>query len=278
MPRWIIDTPTSLTFDGVVALRIRLVSGSVAVLAAEDTPRLDVESVSGQPLLVTHEAGILTVTYEDLTWDGLLGWLRPQRHAATIAVTVPKDCPLQLGVVNATALVSGLAARASVKSVSGGITMDGVTGSLDAGTVSGDLEAQDVDGDVAFKTVSGDLTIAGGSLGRLDAKTVNGKITADVDLTPAAVVRAATVSGDVAMRLPAAVSVSVDLRSGSGRVESAFDGLDASRKPGASGLAGTLGTGDGQLSVSTASGAVTLLRRDPPAGAEPSRVGTEEAR
>ena len=206
MPRWTIDTPTSLTFDGVVALRIRLVSGSVAVLAAEDTPRLDVESVSGQPLLVTHEAGILTITYEDMTWDGLLGWLRPQRHYATIAVTVPKDCPLQLGVVNATAVVSGMAARTSFKSVSGGITMDGVTGNLDANTVSGDLEAQNVDGEVSFKTVSGDLTIAGGSLGRLDAKTVNGKITADVDLAPAAFVQAATVSGDVAVRLPATAS------------------------------------------------------------------------
>ncbi len=278
MARWTIDTPTSLTFDGVVALRIRLVSGSVAVLAGEDTPHLDIEAVSGQPLLVTHEAGILTVTYEDLTWDGLLGWLRPQRHSATVAVTVPKDCPLQLGVVNATALVSGMAARASIKSVSGGITMDGMTGSLDANTVSGDLEAQDVGGDMAFKTVSGGLTIAGGSLGRLDAKTVNGKITADVDLAPAASVRAATVSGDVAVRLPATASTTVDLRSTSGRVESAFDGLESSRKPGAAGLAGTLGAGDGQLSVSTVSGSVTLLRRNPPAGQERSRVGTEEAR
>src|SRR5260370_9800639 len=97
MPRWTIDTPTSLTFDGVVALRIRLVSGSVAVLAGEDTPRLDIEAVSGQPLLVTHEAGILTVTYEDLTWDGLLGWLRPQRQSPTVAGPVPKDSPLHLG-------------------------------------------------------------------------------------------------------------------------------------------------------------------------------------
>jgi hypothetical protein len=278
MPRWTIDTPTSLTFDGVVALRIRLISGSVAVLAAEDKPRLDIEAVSGQPLLVTHEAGILTITYEDLTWDGLLGWLRPQRHAATIAVTVPKDCPLQLGVVNATAVISGMAARTSIKSVSGGITMDGVTGSLDANTVSGDLEAQDVDGALAFKTVSGDLTIAGGSLGRLDAKTVNGKITADVSLAPAASVRAATVSGDVAVRLPATVSTSVDLRSASGRVESAFEGLEDSRKPAGAGLAGTLGAGNGRLSVSTMSGAVTLLRRNPPAGQDRSRVSTEEAR
>src|SRR5260370_41522507 len=164
MPRWTIAPPTSLTVDGVVALRIRRVSGSVAVLAGGAAARLDSEAVSGQPLLVTHEAGILTVPYEDLTWDGLLGWLRPQRHSATVAVTVPKDCPLQLGVVNATALVSGMAARASIKSVSGGSAMAGMTGSLDANTVSGDLDAQDVGGDMAFKTVSGGLTIAGGSL------------------------------------------------------------------------------------------------------------------
>jgi Putative adhesin len=277
MPRWMIDSPTSLTFDGVVALRIRLVSGSVAVLAAEDAPRLDVESVSGPPLLVTHEAGILTITYEDMTLDGLLGWLRPQRHFATVAVTVPKDCPLQLGIVNATAVVSGMAARTSVKSVSGGITMDGVTGNLDANTVSGDLEAQDVGGEVSFKTISGELTIAGGSLGRLDAKTVNGKITADVGLASGASLQAATVSGDVAVRLPATVSASVDLRSASGLVESAFEGLGSGRKSGGAGVAGTLGAGDGRLSVSTVSGAVTLLRRTAAADGERSRVGTEEA-
>ncbi len=278
MARWTIDTPTSLTFDGVVALRIRLISGSVAVLAAQDRPRLDVESVSGQPLLVVHDAGILTITYEDMTWDGVLGWLRPQRHSASIAVTVPKDCPTQLSIVNAAAVVSGMSARTSVKSVSGGITMDGVTGVVDATTVSGYLEAQDVHGEVAFKSVSGDLTIAGGSLERLDAKTINGRITTDVDLAPAGAVQAASVSGDVAMRLPGAISAQVELRSGSGRIETAFDGLASGRKPGTTSVAGTLGTGDGRLSVSTMSGSVTLLRRTPPAGQDMSRVGTEEAR
>jgi Toastrack DUF4097 len=276
MARWTIDKPTSLTFDGVVALRIRLVSGSVAVLAAEDAPRLDVESVSGQPLLVTHDAGILTITYEDMTWDGVLGWLHPQRHSAAVTVTVPKDCPIQLGIVNAAAVVSGMSSRTSIKSVSGAITMDGVTGSVDANTVSGDVEAQDAGGEVAFKTVSGELTIAGGSLARLDAKTVNGRITADVDLAPAAVVQTATISGDVAVRLPATASARVDLRSASGRVETAFDGLDCSRKPGTTSVAGTLGMGDARLSASTVSGTVTLLRRNPPSGQERSTVGTEK--
>src|SRR5580704_4666953 len=164
MPRWTIDSPVTLEFDGVVALRVRMVAGSVAVLATEDRPRLDVAEVSGQPLLVTHEAGILTISYEDLSWDGLRGWLRPRRHSANITITVQRDCPTQLGVVNATAVVSGVSARTSLKSVSGEIMLDGLTGSVDANTVSGNLEAQGLDGDIAFKSVSGDLTLAEGHL------------------------------------------------------------------------------------------------------------------
>ena len=118
--------------------------------------------------------GILTVSYEDLSWDGLLGWLRPQRHAANITVMVQKDCPTQVGVVNATAVVSGVSARTSLKSVSGDLTLDGVTGAVDANTVSGSLEAQGLDGNVVFHSVSGDLTLAEGRIGRLDARTVSG--------------------------------------------------------------------------------------------------------
>ena len=182
MPRWIIDAPKTLEFDGVAALRVRVISGTVAVLASDSAPAVDVASLSGQPLLVSHEAGMLTITYEDLSWDGLLSWLRPQRHSAEITVTVPRGCPTQLGVVNASAIVSGISAHVSVKSVSGDITLDGVTGKVDAKTVSGDLEARGLDGGVNFNSVSGDLTLAGGSVQDLDAKTVSGKVTADVDL------------------------------------------------------------------------------------------------
>ena len=80
MQHWTVDAPTTLDFDGVAALRVRVVSGSVAVLSTDDKPRLDVAGLAGQPLLVKHEAGILTITYPDLTWDGMLGWLRPQPH------------------------------------------------------------------------------------------------------------------------------------------------------------------------------------------------------
>lgn len=264
MPRWIIDAPKTLEFDGVAALRVRVISGTVAVLASDSAPAVDVARLSGQPLLISHEAGILTITYEDLSWEGLLGWLRPQRHSAEVTVTVPRGCPTQLGVVNASAIVSGIAAHISVKSVSGDITLDGVSGKVDAKTVSGDLEARGLDGGVSFNSVSGDLTLAGGSVQDLDAKTVSGKVTADVDLRSDGGLRVTTVSGEVAVRLPADASAEVDLRSTSGRVRTGFEGLRTARSPGSNTVAGTLGAGAGRMTVATLSAPVTLLQRGQP--------------
>ena len=85
-------------------------------------------------------------------------------------------------------------------------------------------------------------------------------------------------SGDVAVRLPATASTSVDLRSASGPVDSGFDELTASRKPGASSMTGTLGSGDGQVFVAAVSGAVTLLRRAKDTDGQRRTVCTEEAR
>jgi hypothetical protein len=266
MSRWTIDSPTTVDFDGVVALRVRIVGGSIAVLATGDRPRLEVTEVSGPPLLVTHEAGILTVTYEDLSWEGLTNWLRPQRHSANLTLSVQKDCPVQLGVVSATAVVAGASAKTSLKSVSGGMTLDGVTGTVDANTVSGSLEAQGLDGSVVFRSVSGDLTLAGGTVGRLEAKTVSGGVTADVELHAAGQLRIGTVSGDVALRLPAGTGARADLRSASGRIMTDFDDLTAHRAAGSKTLSATLGDGSGKLSVSTMSGDVTILQRSPRPG------------
>ena len=68
MTRWTIDSPRTLDLTDVAALRVRVVSGSVAILASQDAPSVDVASLAGPPLLVTHEAGILTITYEDLKY------------------------------------------------------------------------------------------------------------------------------------------------------------------------------------------------------------------
>ncbi|MFI5065325.1 MAG: DUF4097 family beta strand repeat-containing protein [Streptosporangiales bacterium] len=265
MPRWTVDSPITLDFDQVTALRVRVISGSVAVLAAGDRCCLDIDHVTGPPLQVSHSGGVLTISYEDLSWENLPGWLKPQPHSAAITVTVPPGCPVQLGTATARAVVSGITAPASVKTVSGKVVLDGVTGTVDASTVSGDVDAQAVTGTIGLRSVSGDLTLAGGSVSRMRAKTLSGRITADIDLDAAGRVSVGTVSGPVAIRLPGQAAAQVDLRSGAGRVCSEFPGLRSSHAPGATMLNGQLGAGGpGQVRVRSMSGPITLLRRDDP--------------
>jgi Putative adhesin len=261
MAHWTIEAPTNLDFDHVARLRVRLIAGSVAVLATDGKPSLDVASISGDPLDVTYEDGMLTVTHENLTWEGLLKWLRPQRPSATVTVTVPRQCPTQVGVVSATAVMSGISAKASVKSVSGGITLDGVTGDVDANTVSGALEAQGINGKLNFNSVSGDLTLADGWLERLDANAVSGDVTADIDLDPLGGMHVTTVSGEVTLRLQAEADAQVQLHSMSGDVRSEFAELRHQSAPASHSVSGNLGAGSGHVSVTTMSGRVMLLRR-----------------
>jgi hypothetical protein len=261
MAHWSIEAPTSLDFADVTALRVRLIAGSVAVLATDGTPSLDVTNVSGDPLDVTYEDGALTITHENLTWEGLLKWLRPQRPSAAVTVTVPRNCPVQVGVVSATAVLSAISARASVKSVSGEITLDGLTGDVDAHTVSGALEAQGSNGKLNFNTVSGDLALADGWLERLDVNAVSGDVTADIDLDPRGGMHVTTVSGEVTLRLPAETDAQVHLHSMSGGVRSEFAELRSTSGPASHTVSGSLGAGSGHVSVNTMSGRVMLLRR-----------------
>jgi hypothetical protein len=262
MAQWTIEAPTSLDFEDVTGLRVRLISGSVAVLATDGKPSLDVASVTGDPLDVSYEDGVLTISHENLTWEGLLKWLRPQqRPAATVTVTVPRTCPTQLGVVSASAVMSGISAKASVKSVSGEITLDGVTGDVDAHTVSAALEAQGINGRLNFNTVSGDLTLADGWLERLDANAVSGDVTADIDLDPLGGMHVTTVSGEVTLRLPAEADAQINLQSMSGDVRSEFAELRKRSAPASHTVSGSLGAGSGHVSVNTVSGRVMLMRR-----------------
>jgi hypothetical protein len=262
MPFWVVDRPMSLDFDEVTALQVRLINGTVAVLAAaDDTPSVVVTDIKGRPLHISYESGELTIGYEALSWERLLDWLKPAHDIAAVTVIVPADCPVQLGVVKASAVVCGLNSGAAVKGVSGEITLDGVAGDVLAETVSGTLEGRDIDGAVRFKSVSGDLVLAASSLSRLEADNVSGQIAADVDLETAGGMRISTISGDVTVRLAPDSAARVRLHSTSGNVRSEFEVLGTAMSPGSHTVSGNLGDGSGNVSVNSVSGAVTLLRR-----------------
>lgn len=263
MARWTVDEPTKIDFDGVVALRANIVAGTVSVLPS-DNPTLQVSEVSGHPIEVVHEAGMLTLTQKSSGVEGVLRWLQNTRGRTAITVTVPRDCPVTLNLVTAGAIVTGLSGRVSVKTASGDVTLDGVTGTIDANTATGAIEAQGVGGSVTFNSLSGDLALAHGTVDRLSAHSVSGQITTDVDLRDAAGVQIRTVSGEVTMRLPKSTSAKVALSSMGGRIDTDFDGLGREERGVSKNVNGTLGGGAASLNVNSVSGAITLLSRPDP--------------
>jgi hypothetical protein len=263
--QWRIDTPQSLDLEGVRRLNVRMVAGSIDVVgsseaAATGGAHLEVSEIDGA-LTVTLEGDTLTIAHEKLTWTGLLDWVGNHKASAVISVSVPDACPVELGVVSADAVVSGITADTKVKSVSGNVTLDGVNADISAQTVSGDLETRHLEGKLRFTTVSGDLTVVDGSSSQVKAETVSGDITLDLDVASGARLDLNSVSGDVTLRLPESANLQVEAKTMSGSLDSAFSGVTRDGKPGRSTLRGNIGTGDGFLQAKTVSGDVTLLRR-----------------
>jgi hypothetical protein len=264
---WEISDHDTLDFDGVDALDVRLVNGTVNVVGTDDpTARVEIDVKHGPPLIVTFKEGRLVVTYDDLPWKGFLKWLdrKGRRREAVVTARVPVGVTLGVGVVAASAVVSGIRGRTTVQGVSGDTTLAGLTGEVRADTVSGAVEAQGLAGPLRFNSVSGCLTVLSATGGAIRGDSVSGDMIIDVDTwTTRPEVKLNTVSGEVALRLPARTSARVEAVTAGGAVSSAFDELKVEQWGGAGRVTGMLGSGEGTLCAHTVSGAVALLERPP---------------
>ncbi|MFG2512003.1 DUF4097 domain-containing protein [Streptomyces sp. NPDC048584] len=273
MTEWTVAHPTKLTFDTPVTdLHVRVVNGTVNIVGT-DAPEahLQVSDIDGPPLTVTHHSGTLTVAYEDLPWKGFLKWLdrKGWRRSAVVSLAVPAQTRVEVGVVGAAAVLSGIQARAAVKGVAGDTTLVALSGPVRADTVSGSVEAQSVTGDLRFASVSGDLTVVEGSGSSVRADTVSGSMIVDLDPGGPTDVRLTSVSGEIAIRLPDPADAEVEANTASGAISNAFDDLRVQGQWGAHKLTGRLGTGSGKLRATTVSGSIALLRRPAAAAGEP---------
>lgn len=265
---WAIAEPQKLAFDEpVTALSVRIVNGTVNVVGTDEpTARLEVTGIEGPPLIVTQQDGVLTVTYEDLAWQGILKWFDRKgwhRHAA-VSLAVPAGSSVEVGVVGAGAFVSGIRGRTDVRGVTGDTTLVGLAGPVGAETVFGNLEAQAVTGDLRFHSVSGDLTVIEGAGVSVKAESVSGNMVLDLDPTGKPTdIRLTTVSGEVAIRLPHPADARVEANTASGSVSNGFEDLRVNGQWGAKRITGTLGSGAGTLKATTVSGSIALLRRPP---------------
>ncbi|MFF4120709.1 DUF4097 family beta strand repeat-containing protein [Streptomyces sp. NPDC001714] len=264
---WSVAEPEKLDFDTPVSdLHVRIVNGTVNVVGTDEgSTRLEVTQIEGPPLIVTHEGGTLTVAYEDLPWKGFLKWLdrKGWRRSAVVSLAVPAETRVEVGVVGAAAVVSGITGTSVVKGVTGDTTLVGLSGEVRADTVSGNLEAQAVTGDLRFNSVSGDLTVVEGSGSAVRADSVSGSMIIDLDPDGPTDVRLTSVSGEIAIRLPHPADAEVEANTASGTISNAFDGLRVHGQWGAHKITGRLGAGTGKLRATTVSGSIALLRRPP---------------
>ncbi|WP_217141908.1 DUF4097 family beta strand repeat-containing protein [Streptomyces sp. AC627_RSS907] len=281
MSEWSVAEPGKLTFDESVSeLHVRIVNGTVNVVGTnEGSARLQVSEIEGPPLVVTHQDGILTVAYDDLPWKGFLKWLdrKGWRRSAVVSLAVPTHTRVEVGVVSAAAVVSGIEGRAELKGVTGDTTLVGLAGPVRADTVSGSVEAQALSGDLRFTSLSGDLTVVeAGSSVRADS--VSGSMIVDLAAAGGPTdISVTSVSGEIAVRLPQPADTQVEANTASGTVSNAFENLRVAGQWGAKRITGRLGEGNGRLKATTVSGSIALLRRpaaeDTPWEREPADTG-----
>lgn len=275
--KWLIHPGETrvIDIDTVHALKIGLVGGQLDVVAHDEPGiRIEVHAVTVKDLRVEVTGSTVEIDHPQLRWDNFLEVFRNFGSGgpkAEISVAVPRDVALTLGVVSASALVSGLQTDARLNTVSGDIIVDGVTGDLSVNAVSGDVQARHLVGALSANSVSGDIAVSG-DIHRASIDTVSGAMLVDAS-GPISRIDLNTVSGAGTVRLDASHPANYAVRSVSGRVQ--IDGV----------LRSGQGTGPltnytasvGELSgsfvdvrINSVSGDITVLRR---AGADTSDTG-----
>ncbi|MDR6168155.1 hypothetical protein QE367_002359 [Microbacterium paludicola] len=283
LQKWIVhpDETRVIDVDDIRKLKVSMVGGQIDIVAHDEPGvRIEVHAVTGKDLRIEATGDVVEIDHPQLRWDNFTQVFRnfgSSGPKAEISVAVPRGTDLTLGVVSASALVSGLTADARVNTVSGDIIIDGITGDVNANAVSGDVQARELTGALTAKSVSGDVS-AIGTLRAADIDTVSGAMLVDSS-GPIQSVTLHTVGGDATVRLDESLPANYQVRSVSGRV--LIDGVVRSGQ-GAGPLTSFAGS-TGELSGSfvdvrtnSVSGDLTVLRRSAPAATDVAGTSTPE--
>ncbi len=265
LEKWIIHPGETrvIDLDGIRSLKVGLVGGQIDVVAHDEPGiRIEVHGVTIKDLRIETTGTTVEIDHPQLRWDNFLEVFRnfgTGGPKAEISVAVPRDVALTLGVVSASALVSGLASDARLNTVSGDIIVDTLTGDLNINAVSGDVQVRGLTGSLSANSVSGDVA-ATGTIRKASVDTVSGDML--VDSTGAlSTVGFNTVSGGSTVRLDEGYPANFVLRSVSGRVQ--VDGVKRSTAT-PTNYADSVGELSGQFAdvrVNSVSGGITVLRR-----------------
>ena len=271
LEKWLIHPGETRVIDleDVRKLKIGLVGGQVDVVAHDEPGvRIEVHAVTVKDLRIEIAGDVVEIDHPQLRWDNFLEVFRnfgAGGPKAGISVAVPRAIALTLGVVNASALVSGLASEARLNTVSGDLIVDGLTGDLSVNAVSGEVQVRGLVGALSANSVSGDVA-ATGTIRKATIDTVSGAMLVD-SAGPIHGVNLNTVSGNATVRIDESLPANYVLRSVSGRV--LVDGVVRSGQgtgptTNYSGSTGELSGTFVDVRVNSVSGDITVLRRPEP--------------
>ncbi|HWV50805.1 MAG TPA: DUF4097 family beta strand repeat-containing protein [Microbacterium sp.] len=263
--KWLIAPGEERVIDIAQAtkLKIGLVGGQVDVIAHDEPGiRIEVHGVTTKDLRIESDGTQIEIDHPQIGWDNFLEVFRNFGSGgpkAEVSVAVPRGIALNLGVVNAGALVSGLANDAKLNTVSGDIIVDTHTGDLSVNTVSGDVQIRELTGSINANSVSGDVAVTG-SVRRITIDTVSGAIWADATGN-INTINLNTVAGNSTIRLEETLPANYVMRSMSGRVM--VDGIDrgSSGPTNYTGSAGELAGSFVDVRTNSVSGDITVLRQ-----------------
>ncbi|MDN3497277.1 DUF4097 family beta strand repeat-containing protein [Planococcus sp. APC 4015] len=220
--KWIIHPGETRVIDleTVRSLKVGLVGGQIDVVAHDEPgARIEVHGVTIKDLRIEVTGDAVEIDHPQLRWDNFLEVFRnfgAGGPKAEISVAVPRDVALTLGVVSASALVSGIRTDARLNTVSGDIIVNGFTGDLTVNAVSGDVQVRELDGAISANSVSGDVA-ATGAVRKATVDTVSGAIVVD-STGPIQGISLNSVSGNATVRLDQGLPANYVVRSVSGRV------------------------------------------------------------
>jgi len=267
LEKWIIHPGETRVIDieDVRKLKIGLVGGQIDVIAHDEPGvRIEVHAVTIKDLRIEASGDLVEIDHPQLRWDNFLEVFRNfgvSGPKAEISVAVPRDIALTLGVVSASALVSGLRSDAKLNTVSGDIIADGITGDVSVNAVSGDVNIRGLDGTLNANSVSGDVA-ATGSLRKATIDTVSGAVLVDTT-GDAQGVSLNSVSANATIRLDEGLPANYAIRTVGGRVQ--VDGIVRSGQGSiTTNYTGSIGELSGSfvdVRANSVSGDVTVLRR-----------------
>lgn len=267
---WTVTGPQSIDVDAVTSLKLGLVRGSFTITEHDDpSVRLQFSEVHGDPVAVSLNGGRLEVRHQ---LHGAQGWFKNlmetvnhnSDNSVAVTVAIPRGVEVEAGTVSGGGLASGISALVRLNTVSGAVTAENTSGELQVNTVSGQVSVRNHQGVLTAKSISGEVT-ASGHFTHVRTNTVSGHLEFNL-LGYTQDFGSNSVSGDLAITLPADVGVDIVAKSAGGAVI-----LDGSQCLPTNGKVETIAGPDMQLMLvrtNSLSGKTTIMHAPGPVGTE----------